>query len=567
MDRYVFIHVPKTAGSSIIVALQQILGAEGVARLGASFDQINIEQYSRYRMIVGHLRYDQLAHFPGRRIFTFLRDPVDVVVSKYFFFRQLSADTPDGCEPLVRCCQELSLNQIVERRDEFKTMFNDAVWRFAARGRHSYALSENEALVLACERLRTCDFVGIYEHLADSVDLMSHTFSWPPIGELPFENVTAKRKSLRHMDSQALKKLLKANHLDAELYRVGRELFEKRKRAAWTKIILGALPLKAQSPDATVSVSSNSVAIDRIPAQATEEPITNANDALIVRVRTASRDGHTVQFGSGESCQVSIFVVAHRPVAHAGIVFRIVNNYAQVVYGAFTKYPEEFMNLLPGEVYEFIFRLPLNLAPGPYSFTIDLISGKVGMHSLLHYVNKACPFEIFGSPGAHFLGTVNLGASVSKGVSSTFATEYRIGERIDFTRGGNAPAYMLAGWSTSEEWACWTDGGSAELLLRLDRLPGETLELASAVYPFCPDSELKVAVAINGVSSAQWQFNASGQRHDVRATIPPEALLGKMLHVEFRFDQPISPAKLGLSSDTRALGLAFRSIRIQAVVA
>lgn len=86
MDRYIFIHVPKTAGSSIIKGLQQVLGSEAVGpRFDAHFDEINIEQYSRYRMIVGHFRYHELTHFPNRRILTYLRDPVDVIVSKYFF--------------------------------------------------------------------------------------------------------------------------------------------------------------------------------------------------------------------------------------------------------------------------------------------------------------------------------------------------------------------------------------------------------------------------------------------------------------------------------------------------
>jgi len=565
MDRYIFIHVPKTAGSSIIKVLEQILGPEAVAsRIDAHFDEINIEHYCRHAMIVGHLRYDQLAHFPDRRILTFLRDPVDVVLSKYFFYRHMNSQTADANVPHVRLCKEFSLDEIVEQQDEFKTLFNDAVWRFAAKGRHSYAMSENEALMLACERLSACDFVGIYENLADSIDLMSYTFSWPPIGELPYENVTAKRKSLRDMDSQTLRKLLNANHLDAELYRVGRELFEKRKRAAWTKMILAAVPSGTGSANSMASVSSNSSAIDRNPTHAAEPSIT-ANDAVIIRVRTASRNGDTVRFRTGENCQVNIFVLAHRPVSHAGIVFRIVNKYGQVIYGAFSKYPDEFLSLFPGEVYEFIFRLPLNIAAGEYSFTIDLISGKVGMHSLLHYVNKACPFEISGSPAEHFLGTVNLGAAISMEASSTFAGEYRIGERIDFTQGGNARSYMLAGWSTPEEFACWTDGDTAELLLRLDSLPGQTLELVSTVYPFCPGRELKVAVAINGVSSAEWRFSISGQAQDVRTVIAPEATPGKTLHIQFRFDRSSSPAQLGLSNDTRALSLAFRSMRIQAV--
>jgi hypothetical protein len=563
MDRYVFIHVPKTAGSSIIKGLQQVLGSEAVGpRFDAHFDEINIEQYSRYRMIVGHLRYDQLAHFPNRRILTYLRDPVDVIVSKYFFYRQMHSDAADAGAPHVRFCKELSLDEIAERQDEFKTLFNDAVWRFAAQGRHSYAMPVDEALALACERLRACDFVGIYEDLAGSVDLMSYTFSWPPIGEIPYENVTAERKALGDINSQTRQKLLKANHLDAELYQVGRELLERRKRAAWRKVILGVAESGTQTLNGTRDAASNSSAIDSERTRSAE-PCTNGNDAAIIRVSTASPSGDTVRFCSGDSFEVKIFVLAHRPMADASVVLRLVNRFGQVVYGTFTKRLEESWNLSAGEVYEFIFRLPLNLAPGAYSFTIDLISGNVGMHSLLHHVNEACPFEISGSSREDFLGTVNLCAMVSKVTSPAFTSEYRFGERIDFTQSGNARAYMLSGWSTPEEWACWTDGPTAELLLRLDSLPNQPLELISTVDPFCPGSELKVGVTINGVSRTEWRFSASGRTQNVQALVPSESLQSKTLHIRFHIDRPVSPAQLGLSDDTRALGLAFRSMHIQ----
>ena len=89
MDSYLFFHVSKTAGTSLREYFRQVLGANEVGPstdfLGSSTsDNASV---STCRMVVGHFSFEQVAHFPGRRILTFLRNPVDVVVSTYFFFR------------------------------------------------------------------------------------------------------------------------------------------------------------------------------------------------------------------------------------------------------------------------------------------------------------------------------------------------------------------------------------------------------------------------------------------------------------------------------------------------
>ena len=89
MDSYLFFHVSKTAGTSLREYFRQVLGANEVGpstdfRGSSTSDNASV---STCRMVVGHFSFEQVAHFPGRRILTFLRNPVDVVVSTYFFFR------------------------------------------------------------------------------------------------------------------------------------------------------------------------------------------------------------------------------------------------------------------------------------------------------------------------------------------------------------------------------------------------------------------------------------------------------------------------------------------------
>ena len=87
-DRYLYFHVPKTAGKSIRLALTQVFGEEQVSpTLGVEPWTHLRDELSRYRVIAGHFTYEQLALFPNYRLFTLLRDPVDIIVSKYYYYR------------------------------------------------------------------------------------------------------------------------------------------------------------------------------------------------------------------------------------------------------------------------------------------------------------------------------------------------------------------------------------------------------------------------------------------------------------------------------------------------
>ena len=99
----VFVHIPKTAGTSFRVAMEKVLGASSVCRdYGASsgvtseivkqwfYDSRDLWSFKRdfearrYKLLAGHFHVNRYAALYGMgAVITFLRDPVRRIVSEY----------------------------------------------------------------------------------------------------------------------------------------------------------------------------------------------------------------------------------------------------------------------------------------------------------------------------------------------------------------------------------------------------------------------------------------------------------------------------------------------------
>ncbi len=89
--RYVFLHIPKTAGQSMHVVLQRAVGEQFVcpARENDQLEDIPISKYSDYKLFSGHLDWNRLEMVPKPRVmFTLLRYPLERMLSFYFFLRR-----------------------------------------------------------------------------------------------------------------------------------------------------------------------------------------------------------------------------------------------------------------------------------------------------------------------------------------------------------------------------------------------------------------------------------------------------------------------------------------------
>lgn len=102
--KVLFLHIPKTAGTSFLRLLQNNFSAASIFRHGDTSDlgqYGSSEIYERYDLIVGHVPYSLIYPFRNRhRIVTLLRNPLDRVLSLYSFYKSLDPNTTN--DPILK---------------------------------------------------------------------------------------------------------------------------------------------------------------------------------------------------------------------------------------------------------------------------------------------------------------------------------------------------------------------------------------------------------------------------------------------------------------------------------
>jgi hypothetical protein len=93
MPPLAFLHIPKTAGTSIRAAMQKAIGHENCYVLGDSEPWQNFRKSAPSLgdtpVLAGHFSMTDLSLVPGeRKIFTILRDPVSRIISYYGFLKR-----------------------------------------------------------------------------------------------------------------------------------------------------------------------------------------------------------------------------------------------------------------------------------------------------------------------------------------------------------------------------------------------------------------------------------------------------------------------------------------------
>lgn len=226
-----FLHIQKTAGSSVVHAAHQHYAGSFTSHggcWGCSPDSLkNID------FISGHIGYDFCRSLlPGRFSFTFLRDPIERVISMYYFCR---AQDPTQYIIYERA-NTLDLKDFVGAAltDPWikKNIWNNQVWQLA----HGYAhldsrtisdFHEEELLDLAKKHLEEISYVGFTETFSKDCQAIFSHLQIPLSNGIPKTNVNPARPLIHNLSEVDIDAIRTLTVLDQELYNYARDNFSQ----------------------------------------------------------------------------------------------------------------------------------------------------------------------------------------------------------------------------------------------------------------------------------------------------------------------------------------------------
>jgi len=209
MIELISIHIPKTAGSSFFQLLKKVYGKESVIKLNAlepgsdmSFD--HTRDTGTAKVIHGHIRISQLEDVIRKndpRIITWLRNPVDRVISNYYF-----------------SMQRIREGKAVERKSN---TIDYSLLEYAA-------LDENRnkaSWFLEGMRLEELFFVGLYEEFISDIARLANMSGWTAAYKVPHRKSSSTfienndcTTQFRDINTEMKKEIAALNSIDVALY-------------------------------------------------------------------------------------------------------------------------------------------------------------------------------------------------------------------------------------------------------------------------------------------------------------------------------------------------------------
>ncbi|MEN0019923.1 MAG: sulfotransferase family 2 domain-containing protein [Planctomycetota bacterium] len=242
-DQFYFLHIPKTAGTTLRKFLQDRFHKRAVSPHQMLPDLIAHppSELGSYRLFCGHHGM-YVRRVLGRDpvTITVLRDPIARSVS-HFRDVKTRKDTwlydrvqPMSFEEFVM--SDLGVTELLNLQARYLSYENIAEDYFGHSALVRRSLDEAEAkyrrrelLDIGRRRLDEIAYVGIQEQFEASLLLLSHTFAWtPPVGDA----VSFNRSKLSFDESEltpaALERVRDLTQIDQGLYEHGKALFEDR---------------------------------------------------------------------------------------------------------------------------------------------------------------------------------------------------------------------------------------------------------------------------------------------------------------------------------------------------
>ena len=220
--QHLFLHMPKTAGSSIRTILKQnyredeMIAFSGELKALEWYKTTPLEFRRQHRLVHGHFPFGLHEGVERYTYFTFLRDPVDRHFSDYFFLKRYE---PHPLHARI-ASGEIGLAEWATISDQLP-MYRDITTGYLS-GDGGVRWSDRRSLATATFNvLRDFTFVGLTERFDESVLILARRLGWQSVFYLT-RNVSPDRHVPEDLRARARESL----RLDEELLDFARREFD-----------------------------------------------------------------------------------------------------------------------------------------------------------------------------------------------------------------------------------------------------------------------------------------------------------------------------------------------------
>jgi hypothetical protein len=246
--KFVFVHIPKAAGTSLIRLLNDLFPGEVSApfqNLDLCRDAAAVRHLSGYRLISGHISGRDIARcFPDRDCFTVLRDPIERCLSAYTYFRQLQhypllplddvlsgrrGTLEDGwtdAAELTSLARHLGPDEFFLCRHRLvrQAVQDRMAWQIADHARPAIRslLTPQELHARALRALESYVFVGFVDRFDADLPRLLEALDIRGDHSLPRLNESAQKLKACDLGANALQELRRVTENDRRLYEAAR---------------------------------------------------------------------------------------------------------------------------------------------------------------------------------------------------------------------------------------------------------------------------------------------------------------------------------------------------------
>ncbi len=222
MKPALFLHIQKTAGTSVVKMCREYYGETLVSHI--DYRGRKPESFEETGFVSGHFGYGFARPLMGSRYsFTFLRDPVERVLSFYYF---CCRSDPDAYE-IYRLTQENTINDFLDMgldNPRVKThIWNHQTWQLACGwgnpSQKSILDYDGEAMLgEARTHLAEFDYVGFTESFDQDIHVILNSLGISRSAKALKTNAGGPRPRKTDLSSSIRERLARLTELDQTLY-------------------------------------------------------------------------------------------------------------------------------------------------------------------------------------------------------------------------------------------------------------------------------------------------------------------------------------------------------------